>query len=204
MVPLQIDVARQILARNVQPELESLYRTVVVAPPVACPTLALEYAPRSPLPLRFPVPVPVFPAVPSPPPPHPLSLPPLLSPSLLSLLSLSLLSPLSLSLLSPLSFPPPPPPLPPPLPPVVLLSSVLWHHQPGRLPCKSFPHNLILTCLGPLRLLPTSLRLSNWARPLLLLARWLFVLAAPRATPVRGPRGLAVLNWSVRSIHSSR
>ena len=108
MVPLQIDVARQILARNVQPELESLYHCRCGATggvPDACARVRL--APRSHSVFRFRFSRRSLP-------PHPTrSLSPLCCLSLLSPLSLSLLSLLSLSLLSPLSFPPP---LPPPSP----------------------------------------------------------------------------------------
>jgi hypothetical protein len=42
VVPLQVDVARQILARSVPPSLETLSSTVFLGPSVPCPTIALN------------------------------------------------------------------------------------------------------------------------------------------------------------------
>jgi hypothetical protein len=117
VVPLQVDVARQIIARCVPPELETLNKTVVVAPSVPCPSIALEYVP-----LPRPSPLKKFPkikistdATPHSSPTFPLS-------ALAPVFSLPLL-------------PTPPPPL---FRVLLCVLLCLWH-QPGRLRRKSFP-----------------------------------------------------------------
>ena len=42
VVPLQVDVARQILARSIPPDLETLSRVVEVAPSIPSPSIALS------------------------------------------------------------------------------------------------------------------------------------------------------------------
>ena len=69
VVPLQVDVARQILARSVPPSLETLSRPVFVGPSVPCPCIELNLKP-----LPVPAPFGEFsgffgPVLPPPPPP---------------------------------------------------------------------------------------------------------------------------------------